>query len=320
VPIRFRDELVGNVALLGEPRPPDPRAVEYLHLAAVAATSAVAVEHARAETEHRLRGSLLEELRSRQVLDGPDIARRARRLGCDLSAGAVILCAELRSNRPHLVEAIIAAEYPGAIAEPVAVDGDGAAEPLIYAILPATVRDGSVGDGTAAAALASARRLASRLHRHAIVGLSSFRSDPVGLGEAVEEAELVLDVLRHADAPVAHEIGDGTYKLLFRLLASHPDEVRDFYDSTLAAVAGYDDRYGTELLATLQAYLDANCNMNATATAIFAHRHTVAYRLERVRVLTGLDPLRSEHRERLGLGLKVHRILAPWRALPGSPA
>lgn len=32
-----------------------------------------------------------------------------------------------------------------------------------------------------------------------------------------------------------------------------------------------------------------NCNMNATASAIYAHRHTVAYRLDRVKELSGLD-------------------------------
>jgi DNA-binding PucR family transcriptional regulator len=71
----------------------------------------------------------------------------------------------------------------------------------------------------------------------------------------------------------------------------------------------YDDRYGTDLVPTLGSYLDHNCNMNATAAAVFAHRHTIAYRLDRVRELTGLDPAQAEHRERLGLGLKAHRIL-----------
>jgi DNA-binding PucR family transcriptional regulator len=51
--------------------------------------------------------------------------------------------------------------------------------------------------------------------------------------------------------------------------------------------------------------------MNATARAIFAHRHTVAYRLDRVRELTGLDPGSSADRERLGLGIKAFRILEP---------
>jgi sugar diacid utilization regulator len=50
--------------------------------------------------------------------------------------------------------------------------------------------------------------------------------------------------------------------------------------------------------------------MNATAAAIYAHRHTVAYRLERVHELTGLDPLRQEGRERLGLGLKTAALVA----------
>jgi PucR family transcriptional regulator, purine catabolism regulatory protein len=51
--------------------------------------------------------------------------------------------------------------------------------------------------------------------------------------------------------------------------------------------------------------------MDATAAPIYAHRHTVAYRLGRVRELTGLDPMQSEDRERLGLGLKACRIIAP---------
>jgi sugar diacid utilization regulator len=51
--------------------------------------------------------------------------------------------------------------------------------------------------------------------------------------------------------------------------------------------------------------------MKATAQAIHAHRHTVGDRLERVKELTALDPLRSEDRERLGPGLEAYRIISP---------
>ena len=95
------------------------------------------------------------------------------------------------------------------------------------------------------------------------------------------------------------------------MLASHPQEVRSFYEDTVAPLVRYDEQYSTDLLGTLSAYLGNNCNMNATAQSIHAHRHTVGYRLDRVRELTGLDPLRSEDRERLGLGLKAYRIIAP---------
>jgi sugar diacid utilization regulator len=305
VPVRFRDEIVGMVALLRTRHAPAAEASEFLHLAAAAAVMALAIEDAKEETEQNLRGALLEELRSGQDLRGSEIVRRAARLGCDLSGGAVILCAELTSGRPHLVASTIAAEHPGALAQQL--DGTGPEAPArVYAALPA-----SVGAGTAAATVASARRLADRLGRHAVVGFSSFHSDPTELSTALQEAELVLDVLNNSGAPVGDEIEGGTYKLLFRMLASHPEEILSFYQVTIEAVVRYDAQYRTELIRTLEAYLEANCNMNATATAIFAHRHTVAYRLDRIRDLTGLDPMLSDHRERLGLGLKVHRIVAP---------
>jgi sugar diacid utilization regulator len=305
VAVRLRDEIAGIVVLLRAATPPRAEALEFLHLAAAAALMELAIEDAKEETEQSLRGSFLEELRSRQGLSGPEIVRRAARLGCDLSRGAVILCAELSNDRPRLVASTIAGEHPGALAQQLdALDPD--ARPRVYAALPA-----GVGDGTPAATVACARRLAARLQRHATVGLSSFHADPAELGHAMQEAELVLEVLQNSGAPIADEIEGGTYKLLFRMLASHPEEIRTFYEMTIEAVVRYDDQYRTELVRTLQAYLDANCNMNATAAAIYAHRHTVAYRLDRIRELTGLDPMLSEHRERLGLGLKVHRIVAP---------
>jgi sugar diacid utilization regulator len=303
VPIASGDERLGSVVLLGAPADA-PDALEFLHLAAVASLTEVAVEEAREEVEQNLRGSFLEELRGRVELDPHDVVRRAARLGCDLSRGAVVLCAELSSDRPRHVVATIAGEYAGALAQHMEAVGTTAAR--VYALLPA-----AGADDAPEATLAAARRLATRLQRHGIVGLSSFYADPAELGRAIQEAELVLDVLRRSDVPIAEEIGTGTYRLLFRVLASHPEEVRSFYEDTVAPIVAYDDQYATDLVGTLEAYLEQNCNMNATAATIYAHRHTVAYRLERVKELTGLDPMLSEDRERLGLGLKAYRIIAP---------
>jgi sugar diacid utilization regulator len=293
-PIASGDELVGAVLLLGPATAAE--AAEFLHLAAVASLTEVAVEEAREEVEENLRGSFLEDLRARPDLAGDEIVRRAARFGCDLGAGAVALCAELTSDRPRHVVATIAEDAPGALAQHL--------EGRVYALLPG-------GDAEPEAVLTRARGLAQRLRRHGLVGVSSYYADPGELGRALQEAELVLDVVRRSGAPIEQDIGTGTYRLLFRVLASHPEEVRSFYEDTVAPVVRYDDQYRTDLVGTLEAYLEHNCNMNATAAAIYAHRHTVAYRLERVRELTGLDPVLSEDRERLGLGLKAYRIIAP---------
>ncbi len=304
-PIMSGDELVGAVLLLAGKGEPAPESLEYLHLAAVACLTEVAVAEAREEVEENLRGSFIDDLRSRPDLDPADVVRRAARLGCDLSRGIVALCAELSSDRPRHVVATIAGDYPGALAQHL----EGSGVPRVHALLPA-----AGGDGAPEQTLARARALAERLGRRGTVGLSSFYTDPADIGRAIQEAELVLDVLRRSDGAGSEglqEIGTGTYRLLFRVLASHPEEVRSFYEDTIAPVVRYDDQYRTDLVGTLEAYFAHNCNMNATAAAIFAHRHTVAYRLDRVRELSGLDATQSEDRERLGLGLKAYRIISP---------
>jgi sugar diacid utilization regulator len=306
IPIASGDEAVGCVLLLEGAAAATGEAAEYLHLAAVASLTEVAVEEARDEVEQNLRGSFLEDLRAGAGLAADELVRRAARLGCDLSHGAVALCAELHTDRPRHVVATIAEDVPGALAQHMEGVSGGAQGGRVYALLPALG-----ADNAAEATLAAAARLATRLQRHGTVGLSSFYAEPGELGRAVQEAELVLDVLTVSGEPIAEDINQGTYRLLFRVLASHPEEVRSFYEDTVAPVVRYDDQYRTDLVGTLEAYLAANCHMSATAAAIHAHRHTVAYRLERVRDLTGLDPMQSEDRERLGLGLKAYRIIAP---------
>ncbi len=286
VPIASGGRELGAVLLLG---PGKADAGEYLHMAAIAALTEVAVVEARDETEQSLRGSFLEDLLTRDDLDPDDVHRRAGRLGCDLSGGYVALCADPGDRGPGRLVAALAGEVPGALAQ--AVNG------RVYALLPGPPEQ--------------ARRAAARLGRRTALGVSSHRTGAGDVRRALDEAELVLGVTAAGGGPPGEEIGESTYRLLFRVMASHPQEVRSFYEDTVAPLVRYDDQYSTDLLGTLDAYLANNCNMNATAQAIHAHRHTVGYRLERVKELTSLDPFRSEDRERLGLGLKAHRIIQP---------
>src|SRR3954462_15992999 len=77
VPIASGDERIGGVLLLGGE--PGPEAVEFLHLAAVAALTEIAVEEAREEVEENVRGSFLEALRAGGELDAAEVVRRAGR-------------------------------------------------------------------------------------------------------------------------------------------------------------------------------------------------------------------------------------------------
>jgi sugar diacid utilization regulator len=300
VPVSSGGEQIGAVEMLPGNTAAADGAGELLHLAALATVTALALEEAREHEAARLGAGLIEELRRTEV-DGREVVRRASRLGCDLGRGAVVIACEVGANRPRQAIALIAGECPGSIAE--LVDG------RIYSLLPARG-----GDEAPERTMEVAVALAGRLRSYGPTGISSFFADPSELRRAVQEAELVLEVVSR-DERMAEQLnggmGTGVYRLLFRALASHPEEVRSFYEDTVAPIVRYDDQYHSELVATLESYLAHDCNMNATARAIYAHRHTVAYRLQRVRELTQLDPMISEDRERLSLGLKAYRIVAP---------
>ena len=288
VPIVSGGGELGAVLLLGPGR---PEAGQYLHAAALTALTEIAVAEARAETEDDLRGSLIEELLARDDLDAQEVSRRAERLGVDLAGGVFALCADPGERLAARIMALVAAEAPGA--PTCARDG------RVYALVPVEV---------------GAQTLANRIARQAQVGISGSCAEPGDLRGALLEAELALGVMA-AGGPSTAEARGGTYRLLLRALSTHPSEVRSFYEDTVAPLVRYDEEYSTDLMGTLAAYFRHDCNANATAQAIYTHRHTVRYRLERIRELTGLDPFSSQGRELLGLGLKAHGLIgrAPHR-------
>ena len=287
---------------------PDIDRAEVLRAAALAALTEVAVIDARDEVAGELRGSLIDELRA-GASDPDDVVRRAGRLGCDLTAGAVALVAEVTTARPRHAAAVITGEHPGALAQVADAPSATGESIRVYGLLPALA-----GDESATRTLGSARRIVERLGSQGPAAFSSFHPGPAELRRAFVEAELMLDVIAR-DERMAERLGsglgDGVYRLLFRALATDPEEVHRFFHETVEPLVAHDREYRTDLLGTLEAYLTNDCNMNATAREVYAHRHTVAHRVGRIRELTGLDPSLGEDRERLGLGIKAFRILEP---------
>jgi DNA-binding PucR family transcriptional regulator len=110
----------------------------------------------------------------------------------------------------------------------------------------------------------------------------------------------------------------GAYRLLLPAMSEDPAELQRFYAETVEPLVTYDEQYETDLVQTLETFLDADGNVAGTASRLFTHRHTIRYRLERVRDLTGLDVSSTDGREKLGLGLNAMRVLGI--AAPRGPA
>jgi hypothetical protein len=217
-------------------------------------------------------------------LDVDLVLARGRRLGFELAAGAVAVCA----SGPGALEAF---DGGGALVGSV---GSGRAVGLVPLV---GEFEGEVG------ALAQPLRDAGWR-----VGVSAPRRQPVLLGEAIREAMLLAELLSAPEAAVAGQ--EDTYRLLIGVLLRDPAELEQLQASTIAPLLAYDAEHETELLVTLGTFLARHGSTTETAEAMQLHRHTVGYRLSRVLEVSGLSPYESDGRERLSLGMKAAQILA----------
>jgi sugar diacid utilization regulator len=262
----------------------------------------------------------LRDLFQRRVTDRENIVARGKELGADLTDGAGVLVARAHPLAPT------DGDWRARLA---ATAGRGARRAARSALVGWVelneARELAVLVPSADAELM--RRVLGAVAAELSGGLSGFQTavassrtvaDPVDLHRAAAEAVLTANVAEARGAETLTFEETGSYRLLLTAISEDPSELQRFFDETVAPLISYDEQYETELVRTLDTFLDEDANVARTAERLFTHRHTIRYRLERVRELTGLDVASTDGRERLGLGLKAMRVLG--MSSPGGPA
>jgi sugar diacid utilization regulator len=317
VELRVADAAVGELRYRAA-SPPDPAIARMV-------TTLLALELERSRSpewaSEEVAGAFVSAVLAREVTDRGDIVARGAELGADLDRGAGVLMlraapraaqtGDWRERVMTLAMRALRSLAPGSLAtgEP---GEDGGAN--LAVIVPA-----EDDERLARAAAGLSRELEDSLAGfHLTIGRSRRCADPVDLYRAGSEARLAVNVGEAEGHPTLAFEDTGAYRLLLPAMSEDPGELERFYAETIEPLASYDEQYETELVATVEAYLDNDGNVAATAKQLFTHRHTVRYRLERVRELCGHDVSATEGREKLGLGLKAMRVLGI--ASPKGPA
>lgn len=76
----------------------------------------------------------------------------------------------------------------------------------------------------------------------------------------------------------------GLYQLFYDI--NNKTLLENFVHNILYSLMAYDKKYNTNLIQTLEVYLNKNCNLNQTAETLFIHRNTIKYRLQRIEEIT----------------------------------
>ena len=262
-------------------------------LAAVAAHTAVAIKQHQAIERLTEENLLKDFFRSLARADAPveGTVELAARLGCDLDLPHLVLhmvpwrgAVSRRAAAPGVrvppwsesvrqVESRLAARFRG-----VLVDG---LERSLRALVPA-------GGRTTDEVVGHIRQMDWRTFAGGLsVGVSNPCSGASSFARGFEEAESAAEVgglLRGMPGATTYD-ELGPYRYVLRA----EDDARDGAQQRLELLVEYDRRRGTQLLDTLEGYLDHRGNVVGTSRQLYIHPNTLRQRLDRIERVSGID-------------------------------
>jgi purine catabolism regulator len=97
------------------------------------------------------------------------------------------------------------------------------------------------------------------------------------------------------------------YRLLLQL--EHSPELIAFQEEVLGNLLATENPQ--EFINTLEAFFAHNGNLSQTAEALYIHRNTLVYRLERIAAITNIDLDKPENRLAIQLALHIYRMMRP---------
>jgi hypothetical protein len=332
-PLRVADTVVGTLHMRAKAEP----SVSMRRLLVTMIASEVERVRAPERVSETAAADFLRAVLARALSGREEIVTRARELGLELDGGASMIVARAHPQTPTdegwrgrvravaergaraVVSRSIAALSERDVAPSGAGQPPGSGSRWVGAEVLLLVPGGEEATAARAAEAVLHEMQAGLAGYTFAIGRSRIAEDPADLPRAASEALLAANVAQGdaGAAPLAFE-QTGAYRLLLSAMSENPSELQRFYAETVEPLVAYDEQYETDLVRTLETFLEADGNVAGTAQRLFTHRHTIYYRLERVRELSGLDVSSSDGREKLSLGLKAMRVLGISSA--GGPA
>lgn len=317
------DYVVGYVSVLAPEE--DLNDIDRVAVGRAASVCAIEMtkEHAVVEAENRTRGELVDSLLTSDSLGDDALAERAQSLGLDLHQPvAVAVFGWDRAARSvpgaagergalSIVREEVASREPKALLK--------VRETSVVALLPlgpeeaddvsASHRDGRNGSP----AMERVRRRVEAIRQHALRRLRGSLSAGVGrqgrgvagIRKSFREAEQALSIAQRLLGGNRTTAFDELriYRLLLPLVGT--GELRSFSEEVLGRLQEYDSKHSGELIKTLEVFFASDGNLQRAADALFLHRNTLAYRLERIEEIAGVDLRDADDRLCLQLALKI---------------
>lgn len=313
-PVAVGEAILGYLAILEENEASPGENVDLQivqHAAAVYALSLMR-ERMAEEVTQQLKNELFEGLLLGRAQDEQVVHQRAVRLGYDpaVQYRAVVLLLppgvterpDLALGRRRTLERLAAASAERCPAAIVTVRDDE----LVLLVPEAIAAD--------LARSVQQRAAAALPALDATIGVGGVCGSPQAIPRSYEQARRAISTAirfgKHGQVVGLEDLG--VYRLLFHV--SDPAELRGFVEQVLGPLVEYDRQHQASLVETLATFLVNNGSLQASARQLDLHVNSVAYRLQRIQAIAGLDLDQAEDR------LLAHVAIKILDASPGGSA
>lgn len=141
------------------------------------------------------------------------------------------------------------------------------------------------------------------------IGISNIVKTPYNYHNGYKEAKTAMRisaVSQHKDKPSFYE-DISLWTLLLEIKSNQVLE--NFYNSFFAKIIEYDQSNDTKLIETLIAYLQNQMSIQNTASALYLHKNSLQYRLNKIESLLGISLRDPEDIANVIIAMKIKELL-----------
>lgn len=141
-------------------------------------------------------------------------------------------------------------------------------------------------------------------------GISNLHGDNhshlVDLGYGICESLFACSTAEVSNKSICYFSKIGIHSIL---MPFHQDVwFHKWYSSIIEPIIEHDEKYNTELLATAIQFVENDGNVQETAQAMFIHKNTIRYRLNKIKEILQMEESNLEFLEQMSIAIKLHKI------------
>ncbi len=154
------------------------------------------------------------------------------------------------------------------------------------------------------------KQIDERFSLQTVCGIGTAKERLFQASESYSEAMQAIAIGSKLKKQVVYTYSQlGLYNLLYLLSEREKQPLQLFCESELGPVIQHDRQFESNLIETLEIYLQEKESYKATAERLYVHPNTVKYRIDKIKDLLGEAAFKGENRFQLELALKGLKFL-----------